>query len=196
VCLALSLVIAPCASGQERSPNGEIYHELLPFVGLNGVRLEIHGFGGFVWNIRGSAPRDPEADITGLSRAEHAELLERIKADATEALRLAGIPLSEPGSATDNPARLVLTINTHRARPDAISANVTIELMERVRLLRDQERIIWGSTWTDRASNLSADSATLMTWLRATTRGQVNQFVRLYTRAHAKPAPLGSDRIQ
>ena len=67
---------------QERAPNGEIYNELRPFVGLEGIRYQITGLeGGTVFNVPGlENVADPEKAVTGLSRAEreqrpHAGLL-------------------------------------------------------------------------------------------------------------------------
>ena len=48
--------------GQERAPNGEIYNELRPFVGLEGIRYQITGLEGVtVFNVRGiENVADPE----------------------------------------------------------------------------------------------------------------------------------------
>jgi hypothetical protein len=183
---SVSLMNVAAAVPQERSPNGAIYRELLPFVGLKGVQLEIHGGGGFVWNLRPPAAGAPETDITGLSRTESKQLLDAIEADATESLRLAAIPLMEARSTSERSPRLVLTVSTYRFRPDAINADVTIELMQAARLLSDPATVVWSSTWADKASNLVADSAALTTWLRGASRGQLKQFVQLYVRAHGK----------
>jgi len=181
----LFINVAP-AVPQERAPNGAIYRELVPFVNLNGVQLEIHGGGGFIWNFRPPAPADPEAEITGLSRSERDRLFEAIRADATESLRLAGIPLMEPGVSSDKPPRLVISVDTHRFRSDAIGADVTLELLQEARLLSDPGTIVWSSTWANKASNLTADSVALTAWVRGATRGQVKTFVELYRRAHRK----------
>src|SRR3989442_3572630 len=123
--LALSLMMVPFAAPQERAPNGEIFRELLPFVGLNGVRLEIHGLGGLTWNIRPPAVADPDTEITGLSRTEQKQLFDAIKADATEGFRVASIRIVEAGSANESPPRLVLTVNCHPFRADALRADAT-----------------------------------------------------------------------
>src|SRR5262245_4626958 len=179
----LFISVAP-AVPQERAPNGAIYRELVPFVNLNGVQLEIRGGGGFIWNVRPPAPADPEAETTGLSRSERDRLFEAIRSDATESLRLAGIPLLEPGVSSDKPPRLVISVDTHRFRSDAISANVTLELLREARLLSDPATIVWSSTWANQASNLMADSVGLTAWVRGATQGQVKTFVELYWRAH------------
>lgn len=186
VAFAFSLMSVAAAIPQERAPNGAIYRELLPFVGLTGVQLEIHGGGGNVWNLRPPPAGDPDTEITGLSRTERKQLADAIKADATKSLREAAIPLTEAGTAKEKSPRLVLTVSTNRFRPDAISADVTIELMQAARLLSDPATVVWSSTWSDKASNLVADSATLTTWLRGTAREQLKQFVQLYVRAHGK----------
>ena len=170
----------------ERGPNGEIYRELLPFVGLKGVQLEIHGVGGHIWNLRPPTVENPESEITGLNRTEREELVATIKAEAADGLRLADIPLMKAGDANEKTPRLVFTITTHRFRPDAISANVTLELIQAVRLVNDPASVIWSSTWVAKHSNLLAHSATLTTYLQGTSRSLLKEFVQLYVRAHRK----------
>ena len=170
---------------QETGPNGHIYRELLPFVGLKGVQLEIRGVGGVTYNLRGSV-ENPEFEFTGLSRTDGEQLVATIKADATEVLRLADIPLMTAGDANEKSPRLVFTITTRRFRPDAITTDVTLELMQAVRILRDPASVIWSSTWSAKQSNLSADSATLTSYLQRTSRDLLKAFVQLHVRAHRK----------
>jgi hypothetical protein len=186
VAFVFSLLNVAAAVPQERAPNGAIYRELLPFVDLKGVRLEIHGGGGIVWNLRPRPTGDLDTQFTGLSRIERTQLVDAIQADATETLREAAIPLIETGSSNEKPPRLVLTVSTNRFRPDAISADVTIELMQAARLLSDPSTVVWSSTWAAKVSNLVTDSAALTTFLRGAARGHLRDFVRLYGRAHGK----------
>jgi hypothetical protein len=181
---ALLLVEVP----QETGPNGEIYRELLTFVGLKGVQLEIRGVGGVTYNLRGLEENpDPEREFTGLSPTEREQLVATIKTETTEVLRLADIPLMKAGDANERSPRLVFTITTHRFRPDAISADVTLELMQAVRL-RDLASVIWSSTWSAKQSNLLANSATLTSYLHRTSHDLLKEFVQLYVRAHRKVA--------
>jgi hypothetical protein len=186
VAFVFSLMNVAVAVPQERAPNGAIYRELLPFVGLKGVQLEFHGGGGNVWNLRPRPTGDLDTQFTGLSRIDRKQLVDAIQVDATETLREATIPLIEVGSSNEKPPRLVLTVSTYRFRPDAISADVTIELMQAARLVSDPSMVIWSSTWAAKASNLVTDSAALTAFLRGAARGHLQDFVRLYGRAHGK----------
>jgi hypothetical protein len=47
----LALCAAALVNAQERAANGQIYGELLPFVGLGGVRIQVFGIGGAVYNV-------------------------------------------------------------------------------------------------------------------------------------------------
>ena len=50
--IAVLVVGVPVAGrGQERGFNGQIYNDLVPFVGLKGVRLQIIGLEGGMFNV-------------------------------------------------------------------------------------------------------------------------------------------------
>ena len=180
---ALLTLWQPVAGRQERAPNGEIYRELLPFVGLAGVRLEVTGLGGALFNLPGVVS-DPETAVTGLSRAEREQLNRTIRADITEDFRNGGIPLlPSNGSANEVTLLLAIHIGWVRVKPDAITVQVRIDLLEPARLLKDQSRIVWNSTWGNTYNGISS-GPDLAAIVRSITRGQVNSFARLYVRAH------------
>ena len=92
-CLAICVARPTCA--QERSPDGRIYGELLPFAGLNGVRVQLVGMLpgaiGAIYNIPGGPiSLDPAKDVTGLGRPELAELHREIVEDIADAFRRRG----------------------------------------------------------------------------------------------------------
>jgi hypothetical protein len=183
--IVLLAVAAPTALGQERAPNGQIYRELLPFVGLEGVRLEIYGLGGGIFNIPGPVNGDPETVLTGLSRAEHQELERVLRADIDEAFRTGGIPiLASGGSPDDVRPSLAIHIGWARVKPDTITVQVRIDLMEAARLVKDPSRVVRTSTWGTTYNSISS-GPDLAAIVRSVTRGQVNSFVVLYVRAHA-----------
>jgi len=175
--------VTPTTGGQERAPNGGIYGELLPFVGLDGVRLEVSGLGGGIFNVP-SVVGDPETVVTGLSRAEHQELDELIRADIAEAFRTGGIPLlASDRSASELRPLLAIRIGWARVKPDVITVQVRIELLEAARLVKDQSRIVWSSMWGSTYNSISS-GPDLAAVIRSVTRGQVTSFVGLYVRAH------------
>jgi hypothetical protein len=189
--IVLLAIRAPVAQGQERAPNGQIYGELLPFVGLEGVRLEVHGLGGAIFNTPGPVSGDPETTMTGLSRAEHEQLEQVIRADIEEAFRTDSIPLlSSGGSPNEIRSSLAIRIGWARVKPDVITVQVRIDLLEAARLLKDPSRIVWTSTWGSTYNSISS-GPDLAAIVRSVTRGQVSSFVVLYVRAHAKPANIG-----
>ena len=177
---------APAAQGQERAPGGQIYRELLPFVGLEGVRLQIYGLGGRIFNTPGPVAGDPETTLTGLSRAEHQQLERAIRADIDEAFQNNGIPLlSSGGDRTEVRPSLTLHISWARVKPDVITIQVRIDLLEAARLVKDPSQIVWASTWGSTYNSISS-GPDLAAVVRSVTRGQVNSFATLYARAHAR----------
>jgi hypothetical protein len=182
----LVVAAAVSASGaQERAPNGQVYRELEPFVGLNGVRFELTGLGGRIWNVVGVAG-DPETTVTGLSRSENEQLDQSIRADASAALAAAGIPfLQNSGSGSETQPNLLLDVNWYRVTPDTFGVQVDIRLMEAARLLKDPTKIVWTSTWAT-GLRTRASAATIASTVRSRAGGEVKEFIRLYTRAHAK----------
>jgi hypothetical protein len=186
VVAGLLVIGAPVATGQERAPNGQIYRELLPFVGLDGVRVEIHGLGGGVFNIPGPVTGDPETTLTGLSRAEHEQLERDIRTDIEGAFRNNRIPLL-PTSGSSDEVRPVLTLDIGwaRVKPGTITVRVRIDLLEAARPVKDPSRIVWASSWGS-AYNSVSSGPDLASLVRSISRGQVDSFVTLYVRAHAK----------
>ena len=180
---AVLLTSVTPAGGQERAPNGQIYGELVPLVGLEGVRVEVSGLDGGIFNV----PRvvgDPETAVTGMSRAEQQQLDKIIRADIAEAFRTGSIPLlASDGSAKDVRPRLAIRIGWARVKPDVITVHGSIELLEAARLVKDQSRIVWSSTWGSTYNSISS-GPDLAAVIRSVTRGQVTSFVELYVRAH------------
>lgn len=192
--ICLVIFSLPSSLGaQERAPGGQIYGELLPFVDLQGVRLEVRGLGGGIWNVPPGVPgrpetfEDPETRTTGLSRAENDKLANVILADATEDFQRHGIPLLK-SDGTPTETSPVLVVRLERYRPvdkDFFATRVELSLLEAARPVKDPNKIVWSSTWGAVVSG-SASRANLATVLRGTARGYVNEFIRLYLRAHAK----------
>jgi hypothetical protein len=117
----VGLLLAPVLFAQERAANGQIYGELKPFVGLQGVRFQVTGLGGGIWNVPTSKGEtkttvDPETDATGLSHDENLKLAEEIRADAVETFKVNGIPLLTPQQ-EDMETRPVLVVSIDRYRP-------------------------------------------------------------------------------
>ena len=181
---------APAAGIQERAPTGQIYGELLPFVGLEGVRLRITGLQGGIFNLP-EPVADPEKAATGLSRAEREELAAAVRADVDAALHNGAVPvLSDGGSASEVRPLLALDIPWARVKQDLITIQVRIELMEAARLVKNPSRIVWTSSWTSTYNSLAARPEDVAAVVRSVTRGQVETFARLYQRAHAgQPGP-------
>lgn len=191
VAILVGLLLPPILYAQERAPNGQIYGELKPFVGLEGVRFKVEGLGGGIWNTprivgRPEVNNDPETMFTGLSRAQNAKLADEIHADAIEALEKNGIPvLSFQNEVPETRPVLVVHIERYKMRqPDQFDTRVKLELLEAARLMKDPNRIVWASTWAVVGVG-TASRKTLAEKLRLSARGYVNEFIRLYLRAHA-----------
>src|SRR6476469_6480665 len=90
VCCSM-LSIAPMAFCQERATRGQIYGELRPFVGLEGVTVQVLGLRGIIYNIPG-ASADPAKDATGLSSSELEQLDRAIRDDIAVAFREHVVP--------------------------------------------------------------------------------------------------------
>jgi hypothetical protein len=98
--------------------------------------------------------------------------------------RTGGIPLlTSNGSANEVRPLLAIHIGWVRVKPDVITVQVRIDLLEPARLLKDQSRIVWNSTWGTTYNGISS-GPDLAAVVRSITRGQVNSFARLYVRAH------------
>jgi hypothetical protein len=176
---------ASVADAQERAPNGQIYRELVPFVGLDGVRLQITGLSGGIFNVR-DAVADPEKAVTGLSRTENQQLKHTIRADIAEVFQMNGVPLLPSGGPPgEGRPFLAINISWARVKPDTITVQIRVDLLEAARLVKDPSRIVWTSTWGD-IYNGVASGPDLSAVVRSVTRGHVELFARLYARAHAK----------
>ena len=68
LCVVIACLAAPSLDGQQRGSNGEIYRELLPFVGLDGVRLEFLGLGHFIGSDRLPLIKTQEEDLERVAR--------------------------------------------------------------------------------------------------------------------------------
>jgi hypothetical protein len=196
--VAIALFIANIGPlyAQERATNGQIYNDLLPFVDLKGVRTEIRGLEGGIFNVAGGVTGDPETALTGLSRVQHEQLDQAIRTDIAEAFRSAGIPiLISSGSANETQPVLSIHINLARMTTDTISIQVKLELKESARLVKDPTTIVWAPTWGT-AYNLFSSSSDVAQVIRSTTSNQVAQFVRLYVRAHSNEPDISFPNLK
>ena len=183
--LLISVATVSASGMQEHAANGQIYGELKPFVGLDGVRFQLNGLGGAIWNVAG-VKGDPETTITGLSRAEHEQLYQSIRADTAAAFRAAGIPLLEnKEDVPETLPNLVVDVSWYRVTTDLFAVQVDVRLMEAARLLKNPARIVWTTSW-DHRFRTTASRAAIATTVGSATIGFVNEFIGLYKRAHAK----------
>jgi hypothetical protein len=174
--------------GQERAPNGEIYNELRPFVGLEGIRYQITGLeGGTVFNVRGiENVADPEKTVTGLSHAEREQLAHLVYTDVEQVLARSGVPNPHGGASENQIAVLAIDVRWARVKPDIFTVQVRVDLMEAARLIKDPSRVVWTSSWRNVYTSIASSPNDLPSVVRSVTRGQVESFARLYQRAHAK----------
>ena len=174
--------------GQQRAPNGEIYNELRPFVGLEGIRYQITGIehgGGF--NIPGiENVADPEKTVTGLSHAEREQLARLVYTDVEQVLAKGGVPNPHGGASENQIAVLAIDVRWARVKPDIFTVQVRVDLMEAARLIKDPSRVVWTSSWRNVYTSIASSPNDLPSVVRSVTRGQVESFARLYQRAHAK----------
>jgi hypothetical protein len=190
-CLAICMARPTCA--QERSPDGRIYGELLPFVGLNGVRVQLVGMLpgaiGAIYNIPGGPiSLDPAKDVTGLGRPELAELHREIVEDIADAFRRRGVPLLErSGQWPDVAPRLEVDTSWSRIKPDTVVINVATRLMEAARPIKDTSKIVWAQSWGIGSNGHVSSPDSLAKEIRRVASGGVNVFLDLYARAHATP---------
>jgi hypothetical protein len=190
-CLALCVARPTCA--QERAPDGRIYGELLPLVGLNGVRAQVVGMLpgsiGAIYNIRGGPTSpDPAKDVTGLGRPELEQLHREIVEDIADAFRRRGIPLLERGGQSpDVTPRLEVDVSWSRIKPDTVVINVATRLMEAARPIKDTSKIVWAQSWGIGSNGHVSSPDSLAKEIRRVALGGVTVFLELYTRAHATP---------
>jgi hypothetical protein len=160
---------------------------LLPFVGLVGVRIQVLGIQGHIYNIR-SASSDPAKDATGLSREELEQLQRAIMDDIAEAFRRRGVPLLErSGQSPDVTPRLEVDVSWGRIKPDTVIINVTTRLMEAARLIKDASKMVWSQSWGYGLVGYPSSPESLAKDIRKAALGGVNIFLDLYARAHATP---------
>src|SRR5689334_23272230 len=135
--------------GQERAPNGEIYNELRPFVGLEGIRYQITGLGGgTVFNVPGlENVDDPEKAVTGLSRAEREQLARLVSTDVEQVLASSGVLNPHGGTSDNQSAVLAIDVGWMHVKPDIFTVQVRVDLMEAARPIKDPSRIVWTSSW-------------------------------------------------
>ena len=183
--IVLSLQVT---QGQERATNGEIYNELRPFVGVEGVRYHVTGLeGGTVFNVRGlENVADPERAVTGLSRAEREQLAHVVYTDVEQVLATSGVPNPSATASAEQIAVLAIDVRWMRVKPDIFTVQVRVELMEAARLIKDPSRIVWTSSWRNVYTSVASAPNDLPSVVRSVTRSQVESFGRLYQRAHAK----------
>jgi hypothetical protein len=182
--LVLLLLLAePVIALQERASTGQIYQELIPFVGLDGVRFEVHGLEAMLFDV---VPPIPQTTANAINR-ERLQIAEAILADTRDAFGRAGIPLLGPFAASDKEVRpvLVIDINWHEVKPEVLSVEITGHLMEPAHPLKDSSRIVWWSSWSTTYGSTSSRQ-TLASDLKASSHGVVGQFIDLYVRAHRK----------
>jgi hypothetical protein len=185
VCCSL-LSIPQVALCQERAPNGQIYGELRPFVGLDGVTVQVLGLRGIVYNIRG-ASADPAKDATGLSSSELEELDRAIRDDITIAFRERGVPLLDGGrQSSDMTPRLEVRIGWMNIKQGMTVIDVTTRLTEAARLIKDPSKIVWAETWGSGFAGFPTSPESLVKDVRHVALGGVHEFLQLYVRAHAR----------
>ena len=174
--------------GQERAPNGEIYNELRPFVGLEGVRYQVTGLeGGTVFNVPGlENVADPEKAVTGLSRAEREQLAHVVSTDVEQVLATSGVPSPSRAASENQIAVLAIDVRWMRVKPDLFTVQVRVDLMEAARLIKDSSRIVWTSSWRNVYTSVASGPNELPSVVRSVTRSQVESFGRLYQRAHVR----------
>ncbi len=184
-----SIVLPVQVMGQERAPNGEIYNEMRPFVGLEGIRYQITGLeGATVFNVPGlENVADPEKRVTGLSRAEREQLAHFVYTDVEQVLARSGVPNPSAAASGDQIAVLAIDIGWMRVKPDIFTVQVRVDLMEAARLIKDPSRMVLTSSWRNVYTSVASSPTDLPSVVRSVTRGQVESFARLYDqRAHAK----------
>ena len=189
-CLLLGSIVVSfqVTWGQERAPNGEIYGELRPFVGLEGIRYQVTGLeGGTVFNVRGlENVADREKAVTGLSRPEREQLAHFVYTDVEQVLARSGVPNPSGAASANQIAVLAIDVRWMRVKPDIFTVQVRVDLMEAARLIKDPSQVVWTSSWRNVYTSVASSPNDLPSVVRSVTRGQVETFARLYQRAHAK----------
>src|SRR6476661_804829 len=104
--LTVAFALQP-AVGQERALDGRIFGELLPFVDLEDVSMEVNGITNVIYNVPGQH-EDPAKAATGLSRVELEQLDKAIHEDIANAFRRRAVPLRLIRESGDLTPRLVV----------------------------------------------------------------------------------------
>jgi hypothetical protein len=180
------LSAAPVAVCQERAPNGQIYGELRPFVGLEGVTVQLVGLSGIIYNIRRGS-EEPAKDVTGLTSGELKQLDRDIRNDVVIAFRERGVPLLERGQQSpDTTPRLEVRVRWMKPKQGLVLIDVTTRLTEAARLLKDPSTIVWAQTWGSELGGYPTSPESLVKDVRRLALGGVREFLKLYVRAHAR----------
>ena len=185
VCCSV-LSIPQVAFCQERAPNGQIYGELRPFVGLEGFAVQVLGLRGNIYNIPG-ASADPAKDATGLSSSELEQLDRAIRDDIVIAFRERGVPLLDGArQSPDTTPRLEVRIAWMNIKQGMTVIDGTTRLREAARLIKDPSKIVWAETWGTGFAGYPTSGKSLVKDARRLALGGVHEFLQLYVRAHAQ----------
>jgi hypothetical protein len=185
ICCSL-LSIPPMAFCQERAPDGQIYSSLRPFVGLEGVTVQVLGLRGIIYNLPG-ASEDPAKDATGLSSGELEQLDRAVRDDIATAFREQSVPLLEGARVpADTSPRLEVSIHWMRIKEDTTVIDVTTRFREPARLIKDPSKIVWADTWGPEHASYPTSPESLVKDVRRIALGGVHDFLQLYVRAHAR----------
>jgi len=185
-CCCSILFVSRAALSQERAPNGQVYGELRPFVGLEGVTVQLLGLRGIIYNVRG-ASADPGKDVTGLSSRELEQLDRDIHDDIMGAFRERGVPLLDRGQQSpDTTPRLEVRVHWMNPKQGVLLIDVTTRMTEAARLVKDQSKIVWAQTWGSDLSGYPTSPESLAKDVRRVALGGVSEFLELYVRAHSK----------
>ena len=180
------LSIPQVAFCQERAPNGQIYGELRPFVGLEGVTVQVLGLRGIIYNIPG-ASADPAKEATGLSSSELEQLDRAVRDDIAIAFREQGVPLLDGArQSPDTIPRLEVRIHWMNIKQGVTVIDVTTGLREPARLIKDPSKIVWAETWGTGLGGYPTSPESLVKDVRRLALGPVQEFLQLYVRAHAR----------
>jgi hypothetical protein len=146
-------LVAGFCFAQERSPEGQIFAELLPLVGLQEIQVEVDGFdlGNSAYNGYHETD-DPTKELTGFSRAEHKTMYQNVLSRAKEVLRSFQIPVSESGvgrSLQPNASPILVVRVWWNRVPDSTvySVRVDVQLLKQACLLKKPSEIVWAATW-------------------------------------------------
>jgi hypothetical protein len=186
----LTVWVAGPIRAQQSAPGGQVYGELLPFAGLGGVRVQVFGVGGAVYNIAGvndasGASADPAKEMTGLSRTEQQQLYLAIRNDIVDGFRRTAVPLLERGDQSpDVTPRLEIDVAWHKTIADRIDIDVITRLMEAARLIKDPSKIVWSQSWGTRLAADPTSPELLAKDVQHLALSGVSQFLELYVRAH------------